>query len=89
MTEGKKNFRLRYVGERLGGARLPVDVLPDLPAFRDLLVSFIKSQGAAATLSGSGFPQVSIKILQSTWLLLRKVALGLGQFRRQIAATAV
>jgi hypothetical protein len=35
-------FKLRYVGVRFDGARLPVDVLLDLPAFRDLLVAFAK-----------------------------------------------
>lgn len=37
-------IRLRYVGERFEGARLPLDVLADLPAFRDLLVAFAKQQ---------------------------------------------
>ncbi|MHC3127514.1 hypothetical protein OB03_09555 [Brevundimonas sp. GN22] len=35
-------FRLRYVGDRFKDAHLPLDVLNDLPAFRDLLVSFAK-----------------------------------------------
>jgi len=33
-------FRLRYIGSRFNGGRLPVDVLPDLQAFRDLLAAF-------------------------------------------------
>lgn len=33
---------MRYVGARFNGARLPLDVLSDLPAFRDLLVSYAK-----------------------------------------------
>ncbi|ACI93249.1 conserved hypothetical protein [Afipia carboxidovorans OM5] len=37
-------FKLRYVGSRFNGARLPVDVLLDLPAFRDLLVAFAKEE---------------------------------------------
>ena len=37
-----KSFVLRYVGSRFEGARLPLDVLADLPAFRDLLVAFAK-----------------------------------------------
>ncbi len=41
MTDNK-TFKLRYIGARFGGARLPVNVLSDLPAFRDLLVSFAK-----------------------------------------------
>jgi hypothetical protein len=35
-------FNLRYVGDRFEGGRLPVEVLLDLPAFRDLVVSFAK-----------------------------------------------
>ncbi|WP_257194820.1 MULTISPECIES: hypothetical protein [unclassified Bradyrhizobium] len=42
MTED--TFRLRYVGARFQNARLPVDVLSDLPAFRDLLVAFAKDE---------------------------------------------
>lgn len=42
MDEGK-TFRLRYVGARFEGARMPLDVLPDLPAFRDLLVAYVKA----------------------------------------------
>lgn len=37
-------IRLRYVGKRFNGARLPLDVLADLPAFRDLLVAFAKQE---------------------------------------------
>ena len=40
----EKTFKLRYVGPRFAGARLPVNVLSDLPAFRDLLVSFAKDE---------------------------------------------
>ena len=39
-----KSFRLRYVGTRFEGKRLPVDVLTDLPAFRELIVAFAKSE---------------------------------------------
>ncbi|MBG0794198.1 hypothetical protein IYY11_12570 [Methylocystis sp. H62] len=38
------SFRLRYVGARFSGKRLPVDVLVDLPAFRELLVAFAKAE---------------------------------------------
>jgi hypothetical protein len=38
----EETFRIRYVGARFQNARLPVDVLSDLPAFRDLLVAFAK-----------------------------------------------
>lgn len=44
MAEAEKSFLLRYVGTRFNGARLPVDVLSDLPAFRDLLVAFAKDE---------------------------------------------
>lgn len=42
MDKENKSFVLRYVGSRFNGARLPLDVLSDLPAFRDLLVSYAK-----------------------------------------------
>lgn len=44
MAEENPTFGLRYVGARFHDARLPVDVLSDLPAFRDLLVSFAKEE---------------------------------------------
>ena len=43
-----KSFLLRYVGARFEGHRLPLDVLPDLSAFRDLLVSYVKAEWRAA-----------------------------------------
>ena len=39
-----KSFRLKYVGARFQGARLPVDVLTDLSAFRELVVAFAKAE---------------------------------------------
>src|SRR5579871_4228542 len=47
MTE-PRSFQLRYVGARFEGHRLPLDVLPDLSAFRDLLVSYVKAEWRAA-----------------------------------------
>jgi hypothetical protein len=47
MAEGHKTFRLRYVGARFAGARLPLDVLSDLPAFRDLLAAYAKEHWRA------------------------------------------
>lgn len=44
MADEEKSFRLRYVGSRFDNARLPVDVLSDLPAFRDLLAAFAKDE---------------------------------------------
>lgn len=43
MTDDK-TLKLRYVGTRFNGARMPVNVLSDLPAFRDLLVSFARDE---------------------------------------------
>ncbi|SHN06364.1 hypothetical protein [Phytopseudomonas punonensis] len=42
--DDSKDFQLRYVGKRFDGTRLPVDILADLPAFRDLLVAFAKDE---------------------------------------------
>lgn len=39
-----KSFLLKYVGARFEGTRLPLDVLGDLPAFRDLLVSYAAAE---------------------------------------------
>ena len=44
----RRTFEIRYVGDRFVGARLPVSVLPDLGAFRDLLVAFAKKRWFAA-----------------------------------------
>jgi hypothetical protein len=44
MDETGKSFSLRYVGRRFSGARLPLDVLADLPALRDLIVAFAKQE---------------------------------------------
>ncbi len=43
MADETREFELRYVGERFTGGRLPVEVLLDLPAFRDLVVAFAKT----------------------------------------------
>lgn len=42
MSSGEKSFQLRYVGRRFDGARMPLEVLSDLPAFRDLLAAYAK-----------------------------------------------
>jgi hypothetical protein len=47
MTSDAKTFLLRYVGARFDRHRLPLDVLPDLSAFRDLLVSYVKAEWRA------------------------------------------
>ncbi|ASL73023.1 hypothetical protein G7939_02310 [Ralstonia solanacearum] len=38
------DIQLRYVGARFEGAKLPLDVLADLPAFRDLVVAYAKQR---------------------------------------------
>ena len=43
MADDTREFNLRYVGARFQGGRLPVEVLLDLPAFRDLVVAFAKA----------------------------------------------
>lgn len=44
MADRSKTFQLRYIGARFEGPRLPLDVVSDLPAFRDLLVSYAKDR---------------------------------------------
>ena len=44
MSIDTRSFLLRYVGARFERHTVPLDVLPDLPAFRDLLVSFVKAE---------------------------------------------
>lgn len=57
MAGENQTFGLRYVGARFHGARLPVDVLFDLPAFRDLLVSFAKVEWRAANRDKQRLPK--------------------------------
>lgn len=47
MTSDTRIFKLKYVGARFDRHRLPLDVLPDLSAFRDLLVSYVKAKWRA------------------------------------------
>ena len=47
MTE-PRSFLPRYVGARFDGHRLPLDVLADLSAFRDLLVYYVKAEWRVA-----------------------------------------
>ncbi|MCC0808309.1 hypothetical protein FPV16_19195 [Methylobacterium sp. W2] len=44
MPDGSDTFELRYVGARFDGGHLPLDVLPDLFAFRDLIIARAKEQ---------------------------------------------
>lgn len=44
MPGGSDTFELRYVGTRFDGGHLPLDMLPDLFAFRDLIIARAKEQ---------------------------------------------
>lgn len=44
MEADKKSYSLRYVGRRFEKARLPLDVLADLPALRDLIAALAKQE---------------------------------------------
>jgi hypothetical protein len=44
MTDTPRVFSLHYIGERFENHRIPVEVLPDLPAFRELLLSYAKDE---------------------------------------------
>jgi hypothetical protein len=57
MANDHKTFQLRYVGPRFEGARLPLDVLSDLPAFRDLLVSYAKDEWRAINVGRQRLPR--------------------------------
>lgn len=44
MTDTPRVFSLHYHGIRFTNNRIPVEVLPDLPAFRELLLSYAKDE---------------------------------------------
>lgn len=44
MDREGKSFSLKYVGRRFANARLPLDVLSDLPALRDLIAALAKQE---------------------------------------------
>lgn len=44
MSDETRVFSLHYFGARFSNNRLPVEVLPDLQAFRDLLLSYTKDE---------------------------------------------
>lgn len=50
-------FSLHYKGSRFRNARLPVEVLADLPAFRDLLVSYAKDEWRRRNLDRQRVPK--------------------------------
>ena len=43
-TADRPTIQLRYKGARFDGGRLPANVLPDLPALRELVVAFAKER---------------------------------------------
>ncbi|WP_156457628.1 hypothetical protein [Altererythrobacter sp. Root672] len=47
MEDDARVFSLHYFGKRFSNNRIPVEALPDLPAFRDLLLSFAKDEWRA------------------------------------------
>jgi len=59
-----RTFRLRYVGARFAEHHLPVDVLSDLPAFRDLLVAYVKTAWREAHPDRVRLPRGFIRGLQ-------------------------
>lgn len=44
MADSDDILELRYVGARFAGGRIPLDVLPDLSTFRDLVIAIAKSR---------------------------------------------
>jgi hypothetical protein len=44
MADDTRVFSLHYFGARFSNNRIPVEALPDLPAFRDLLLSYAKDE---------------------------------------------
>ena len=61
--DGANDFKLRYVGSRFSGPRLPFDVLADLPALRDLLAAFAEDIWREANPSRQRVPKGFDKIL--------------------------
>ena len=57
MTDHADHLRLRFVGRRFHGTRLPVGVLPDIEAFRDLLVAFAKVEWLSANTGRQRVPR--------------------------------
>jgi len=57
MDDEAKSFSLRYVGRRFASARLPLDVLSDLPALRDLIAALAKQEFRKANPDRKRVPQ--------------------------------
>lgn len=56
MSAEEDAIGLRFAGQRYEGGRMPVGMLPDLDAFRDLLVAFAKANWFADNASRSRLP---------------------------------
>ena len=86
MAEDSKTFQLRYVGSRFEGARLPLDVLSDLPAFRDLLVSYAKSRWRTLNRNRKRIPRGFDKSISFDLVSITEgSAMPKLEWRRQIA----
>ena len=72
MAEDHKTFQLRYVGPRFEGTRLPLDVVGDLPAFRDLLVSYAKESWRALNSERQRLPKGFDKSISFDLIALEK-----------------
>ena len=72
MAEDHKTFQLRYVGSRFEGTRLPLDVVADLPAFRDLLVSYAKESWRALNSERQRLPKGFDKSISFDLIALEK-----------------
>lgn len=57
MQDDDKSFSLRYVGRRFDGGQLPLEVLSDLPALRDLIAAFAKQEFRAKNPDRQRVPQ--------------------------------
>ncbi len=53
----RRTFEIRYVGSRFVGGRLPLEILSDLPAFRDLLMTFAKEKWHASNADRKRLPK--------------------------------
>ena len=57
MSQDNRTFRLKYNGTRFNGARLPVDVLSDMSAFRDLLLAYARDNWRARNADRKRLPK--------------------------------
>lgn len=57
MQQESNSIRLRYVGRRFDGGKLPVEVLPDLAAFRELVLAYAREQWLAKNVRRQRMPK--------------------------------